>query len=275
MTDAESSPAGFTDVDKTKDTQHFVDFLDRVRSEKGIKEGKETSFSLLEVNPGDAVLDVGCGTGDDVISLAKIVGGNGRAVGIDSSEAMILEARKRGTESKVLNAEFLVGSVYHIDFPNQTFNGVLADRVFQHLEDPRKALSEMVRVAKKGDGRIVTHDPDWDTFVIDSEFPDVTRKIVRTRSGLLKNGRAGSRMYGMFKEAGLVDVTVSTGSAVFTDYDYGFKHLQLERASTDAVEKGMISDKELTKWIADLQRRGEQERFFASFMTFRVAGTKP
>ncbi|MDE1853449.1 MAG: methyltransferase domain-containing protein [Thaumarchaeota archaeon] len=275
MGEVEPNSAGFSDIDKSKDTQYFVDFVDRVRLEKGVKEGKELSFSLLRLRPGDAVLDVGCGAGDDVLSLAKIVGESGRAIGIDNSEAMVSEARRRAAQSTAANAQFLLGSIYHIDFPDQTFNGVMADRVFQHLEDPHKAFTEVVRVAKKGNGRIVVHDPDWDSLVIDSEFKEVTRKITKARSDWLKNGKAGSRVYGMFKEAGLANVTISGWSPIFTDYNYSFQHLQLEKASRDAAEEGLISVEERAKWVADLRKKGEQGRFFAAFTAFIAAGTRP
>ena len=275
MSDANPRASEFSEVDKSKDRQYFIDYLDRVRSQSGVRQGKELSFSLLALKPGDIVLDVGCGTGDDVISLAKTVGEEGRAIGLDNSEAMITEARRRAAKSNARNVEFHLGSVYQIDFPDETFDGVIADRVFMHLEESSRALREMIRVAKKGNGRIVTHDPDWDSLVIDSEFKDVTRKITRTMADGFKNGKAGGKAYGMLKEAGLTDVTVSCDAPVFTDYNWTFQHLELEKASKATLGKALISEEEQAKWIADIQRRGEDGRFFASFMTFWVAGTKP
>lgn len=275
LSHAKSDAAGFTNIDASKDRQYFVDYLDVARSRSGVKEGKNLSFSLLGLKPGDLVLDVGCGTGDDVIALAEIIGEKGRAIGIDNSEVMIDEARRRASKSNASNVEFHKESIYQIHFPSEKFNGVIVDRVFMHLEEPGKALQEIIRVTKKGDGRIVVHDPDWDSFVIDSQYKDVTRKIVKTHSDLLKNGATGRKMYGMFKEAGLVNVTVSGGVAIFTDYNPSFQLLELEKVSRVAVENGLISDEERTRWINGLQRNGEQGRFFASFMTFRTAGTRP
>ena len=81
-------------------------------------------------------------------------------------------------------------------------------------------------------------------------------------------------MYGMFKEAGLADVTVNGGAVIFTDYESSFQHLELEKASKAAVAQGVISEQEQERWVADLQRKGEQGRFLASITTFRVAGTR-
>lgn len=178
MGDSNPRTSEFSEVDKSKDKQYFIDYLDTVRELPGVRERKENSFSLLALKPGSIVLDVGCGTGDDTVSLAKIVGEKGRAIGIDNSETMITEARKRATKSNIRNVEYHEGSVYRIAFPARTFDGVIADRVFIHLEDPHKALGEMIRVTKNGTGRIVTNDPDWDSLIVDSEFKDVTRKIM-------------------------------------------------------------------------------------------------
>lgn len=275
MGDENPRASEFSEVDKSKDRQYFIDYLDTVRELPGVRERKENSFSLLALKLGSLVLDVGCGTGDDVMSLAKIIGEKGRAIGIDSSEAMITEARKRAAKSDTRNVEFHEGSIYRIAFPDGTFDGVIADRVFIHLEDPHKALGEMTRVVKSGTGRIVTNDPDWDSLIVDSEFKDVTRKIIGMGSDANKNGRAGGRLYGMFKEIGLVNVTVSAKAVVFTDYNPHFQRLQLEKTSRDAMEKGLITEREQTRWIADMQKRGEDGRFFASFTIFTIAGTKP
>ncbi len=61
----------------------------------------------MNVKAGDKVLDVEGGTGEDVLSFAKMVGEKGRAVGIDYSKVMVSEARKRAKDGGALNAKFL------------------------------------------------------------------------------------------------------------------------------------------------------------------------
>lgn len=276
MSSPRSNASGFDEVDKHEDRQYFINYLDSVRSQETIRAAKERSISLLNLKPGDTALDVGCGTGEDVLSLAKIVGEKGRAVGIDNSEAMISEARKRSVKLNMANAEFVLGSAYSINYPDETFNGCRAERVFVHLEDPNKALNEIIRATKKGIGRIVISDADWDTLTLDSEFKDITRRILRIYPDGVKNGWSGRKLYGMFKDAGLVNVSVMTMAPVFTDSNDVFVRLiNLDRVSKVAVEKGLISDEERKDWTADLQKKQERGQFFMSITSFMVVGTRP
>src|SRR5919204_4769331 len=73
----------------------LIKYLDVCRQIGPIAEAKQWIFERLQVTGGHWVLDVGCGTGDDVAALAAVVGPAGRAVGVDSSEAMIAEASSR------------------------------------------------------------------------------------------------------------------------------------------------------------------------------------
>jgi ubiquinone/menaquinone biosynthesis C-methylase UbiE len=73
----------------------LIQFLDASRRNDMLAQGKQWSFEQFRLAAGQSVLDVGCGTGDDVAATAGAVGPSGRAVGLDSSEAMISEAASR------------------------------------------------------------------------------------------------------------------------------------------------------------------------------------
>ena len=152
----------WTSVDQTSDPAHFVNYLDNASSIEFFKSYKRHSYSMVNVKKGNCVLDLGCGAGDDALALAQIVGSTGRVVGIDNSETMIAEAKKRA-EGFGGHVEFRLGDAHNLDFADNTFDGCRADRVFQHLEEPKQALSEMIRVARPG-ARIVINDPDWETL---------------------------------------------------------------------------------------------------------------
>ena len=91
-----SHPRGaFTDIDRSADPGGFVQVLDALTALDFIRAYKRRTFELLDLQPGDRVLDLGCGTGEDVQELARLVGPSGRVVGVDRSETVIAEARER------------------------------------------------------------------------------------------------------------------------------------------------------------------------------------
>ena len=101
-------------------------------------------LNWLAVAEGKDWLDVGCGTG--VLTRAVLAAGKGiRATGIDPSETFIAFARRAG-ESR---AEFQVGSVEVLPFPDGAFDATLSLLVLQEFDDPNRAIREMARVTRR------------------------------------------------------------------------------------------------------------------------------
>ena len=168
----------FTQVDRAKDPDFFVRFMDEAQKPAGIQASKRLMLKRMALTPGQAVLEVGCGPGTDIFDLAEIIGPAGRLVGIDASEVMIAEARRRASERQ-LPITFEVGQVQALPFPDATFDVCRAARLLEHLPDAGRALTEMVRVTRQG-GRVVVFDFDWDTLIIDHPDKDTTRTIIQT-----------------------------------------------------------------------------------------------
>ena len=110
----------FTQVDRSKDPDFFVRFMDEAQKPEGIQASKRLMLERMALTPGQAVLEVGCGPGTDVFDLVEIVGPTGRLVGLDASEAMIAEARRRASERQI-PITFEVGEVRALPFPDATF----------------------------------------------------------------------------------------------------------------------------------------------------------
>lgn len=116
------------------------------------------SIAVAELQPGERVLDVGCGPGSLTVPAATKVGKEGRAAGIDASPEMIEvatgKARKQGLE-----IDFRVAPIEALPFEDGEFDVVLSSLMLHHLPDDVKAqgLSEIVRVLKPG-GRLVAID---------------------------------------------------------------------------------------------------------------------
>lgn len=102
----------------------------------------------------DRVIDVACGPGTVVAAFSPSVA---RAVGLDATQAMLTEAKALSATRALSNVEWCSGSVYALPYPAATFDIVTCRFAFHHLEDPRVAFSEMVRIASPG-ARIVLCD---------------------------------------------------------------------------------------------------------------------
>src|SRR5215470_15316559 len=109
----------FDQVDRTTDPADFVRYLDATRATDYYQEVKQRSYALLDPHPGDHICDVGCGTGDDVLALARLIGPEGCAVGVDASATMIAEAERRAMEAGI-TAEFMQMDARRLAFPDAT-----------------------------------------------------------------------------------------------------------------------------------------------------------
>jgi ubiquinone/menaquinone biosynthesis C-methylase UbiE len=139
-------------VDQTTNPEFFIKFVDEGNRLETVQICKKMMSSFLNIQQGQSISDVGCGTGDDVLSLAELVGKTGRVAGVDSSENMIEEAKKRSKlRGGKLSVEFHVGNAHHLDLADNTFDCSRAERLLVHLDDPSKVIAELARVQSQED----------------------------------------------------------------------------------------------------------------------------
>jgi ubiquinone/menaquinone biosynthesis C-methylase UbiE len=260
-------------VDQTADPEWFVRFLDTTRAKKRKKANAhpEQYFAYLDLKPGHHVLELGCGTGEFLSPMAKLVGETGRLVGLDKSELMIEEARKRATDPMI---EFVIGDVHRLDFADKSFDRCFTTTLFQHLANPQAALKELVRVTRPG-GKIAVTEQDWDTLIINSENKEITRKILNSFCDGIPNGRIGRELTGLFNDAGLGNVDVTTATFTSTDIHWTEQTLGLAAMVSKAEQSNVITNDEGTRWLAELDNLARHSKFFAAFTAFCVVGSKP
>jgi demethylmenaquinone methyltransferase/2-methoxy-6-polyprenyl-1,4-benzoquinol methylase len=111
------------------------------------------NFAAAKANikEGHSVLDVCCGTGKLSISMAKLVGINGKIVGLDFSENMLLQARENIRKTPYQHTITLMqGNALHLPFANNSFDCAAIGFGLRNVADIKRTLSEMVRVIKPG-----------------------------------------------------------------------------------------------------------------------------
>jgi SAM-dependent methyltransferase len=268
-----SSVSDWVDVDGSTDPGAFVGYLDAVTGHDAVQAYKRQTFGLLGLAPGDRVLDVGSGTGDDARAMASLVAPDGCVVGVDASATMVEEARRRSRRLG-LPIEFRAGDAHFLDFADGTFDGARADRVFQHLDDPEQALHEMIRVTRPG-GRIVVADTDWGTLAVDGPDPETTRSVLTEVAAAIRNPWMGRQLFGLCRRSGLVEVTVGAGTAVVTDYSLADRLFHLSAGMCRARAKQSITKAEAADWTRWLEAATGVGRFCCALTGFIVAGRRP
>src|SRR4030081_3233158 len=114
----------------------------------------------VAVQPGEHVLDVGCGPGFYVKQLLDQVGGGGSVTGVDVSRAMLAVAAKRVDGHD--NVAFYEAEATQLPVPDHAFDAAVSVQVLEYVPDVAAALAEIHRVLRPG-GRIVIWDVDWAT----------------------------------------------------------------------------------------------------------------
>ena len=110
--------------------------------------GVGNPFKIQTPNPGDRVLDAGCGCGLDTFIASFLAGPSGTAMGIDISEQMLALPRAAAGKFNNGNIEFREGSVENLPFEDSSFDLVLSNGVLNLVPDKAVAFSEIARVLR-------------------------------------------------------------------------------------------------------------------------------
>jgi ubiquinone/menaquinone biosynthesis C-methylase UbiE len=267
-----NSSNAWTNVDNAENKNEYIAYLNDLNSLRAITSYKQRTFDLLNIRESQCLLDVGCGIGQDAICLAGYVGQQGKVIALDISATMISKA-KLNLPKDNLPIEFTVGDAESLNFSDNYFDGCRADRVFQHIGNIELALSEMIRVTKS-EARIVISEPDWQTLIVDSRMRTETNIILSTITNMMRNPYIGRQLLGMFKRAGLEEISISTTTLILTDFSVASTVYQLEYGAKLAETSGALSTELSKKWLADQRSSSENHQFFASLTGFAVCGTK-
>jgi arsenite methyltransferase len=128
--------------------------------------------ALIDLQPGQTVLDLGSGGGIDVLLSAKRVGPTGRVYGLDMTDEMLALARQNQQRAGATNVEFLKGEIEAIPLPDRSVDVVISNCVINLSPDKDRVLAEAFRVLRPG-GRFAVSD-----VVVRGEVPSDIRRNV-------------------------------------------------------------------------------------------------
>lgn len=262
---------GFTDVDGAPAPAALAGYLDAVRGVGAVAEWKRRGLEALRPRPGATIVDLGCGTGEDVAALAAMVAPGGRAVGIDASATMVAEARRRAAGRD--DVDFRIGDARAIDLPDGSVDGVRAERVLLHMDDPAAVVAEMVRVTRPG-GRVVVAEPDWGTLAIDASGPEAGRAVAAAGAARFRSPFAGRTLRRLLIDAGLHEVEVAARTLVIDDPERAEAVFQIADATRCAVRDGLLDPEAVEEWSAGVAAAGQAGTLLVAMTAFMASGTR-
>jgi ubiquinone/menaquinone biosynthesis C-methylase UbiE len=223
----------------------LLTLLDALDDRPQARNLRERTYEAL----GDIVVDVGCGGGRAVGELAAR---GVRAIGIDLDPAMIESAIERWP-----TGEFHVADATALPLDDGSVTGYRADKVLHALAEPERAVVEARRVLARN-GRAVLVGQDWDTFVIDSDDPELIRTLVHARADGMPNPRVARRYRNLLLDNGFTNVTVEVHTIVWTD----------------ATVLPVLANIGEGTWLDDQAARACNDRLFVAVPIFLASGTR-
>lgn len=166
----------------------------------GLGCGLPTEFAKMK--EGDTVVDLGSGAGNDAFIARKVVGENGKVIGIDFTPAMIQKARANAEKLGFNNIEFRQGDIEDIPLTSNKADVVVSNCVLNLVPNKHKVFSEIFRVLKPG-GHFSISD-----IVLEGILPDKWKQVAELYAGCVAGAIQKDEYLGIINEAGFSNVVL-------------------------------------------------------------------
>jgi ubiquinone/menaquinone biosynthesis C-methylase UbiE len=240
-----------------------VHYLDAAAATDQGRDYKDHLLRALDLRAGQTVVDVGCGPGTDLAAMAGAVGQRGSVIGVDNDPVMVSRALDRSRGYAAI--EVRLGDAHLLPVRDRAADRARADRVLQHLDDPRRALAELRRVLRTG-GLLGLAEPDWDTLVIDCAADAAARSLAAYIGSRVRNRSIGHRLARLASGERFEVSTVDATAVVFRDLAGAEQILGLQRNTVRAVEAGALTEAD----ASDLAAKLDAGPVLASFVVWTV-----
>lgn len=158
---------------------YSVDELTSIPAEANMGLSCGNPTATAHIRRGEVVVDLGSGGGLDVFLASKMVGPEGRAVGIDMTPAMIERARANATAGGYTNVEFYQSTIDRIPLPDASVDCVISNCVLNLAPDKPAVFREIARVLKPG-GRVAVSD-----IALKGELPEAVARSMAAYVGCI------------------------------------------------------------------------------------------
>ncbi len=234
---------------------------------------RDATLRVLELRPGERVLDIGSGPGLLAHEMATRVGAAGRVSGLDLSESMLALSRARCAELPWV--DFRAGDATELPFPDGEFDVAVSTQVYEYVADVDAALRDAHRVLRPG-GRLLVVDTDWDSIVWDSGSPARMNQILDAWSEHLVDPHLPRTLRSRLQRAGFRVERCQVIPLLNPDFDPDtYSHGLMGIIATFVVGRRGVSAADAAGWLEDLRTRGERGSYFFSLNRYLFLAVKP
>lgn len=234
-----------------------------------VKSYKTFSYELLQLEPGQAVLDVGCGIGTDLLPLAGLVGEDGQVTGLDNNAERLRAAKEIIVRHD--NVRLIEGDAQHMPFPDRAFDRVRTDRVLLHISDLQQSLSEMWRVLKL-DGVAVVCEPDWKSIAFFPGSPtagdndNTWSAIVQLCQRRLAHALIGRQLLSLFRQndkQAWIGTQVHARAYILRSWQVVDSILQVAQLAQALTQEEPTRANEINSWLKRIEAAAQSGEFMA------------
>jgi SAM-dependent methyltransferase len=261
---------------------HGYDLKENLRLQDQASTLVELLHSDTAYPAGSTVLEAGCGTGAQTLTLASN-SPTARITSIDVSSSSLAEAGRAVQAAGITNVTLQEADIFDLPFPAGSFDHVFVCFVLEHLARPVAALQALRDVLRPG-GTMTVIEGDHGSAYFHPKSEYASRAIgcqveLQARAG--GNALIGRELYPLLQEAGLRDIQVSP-RMVYVDSSKpalveGFTKrtftAMIEGVRTAALGSGLMSERDFDRGIADLYRTAEADGVFC-YTFFKATATR-
>ncbi len=182
--------------------------------------GLPTQFA--QIKPGDTVVDLGSGAGNDCFVARSVAGDTGRVIGIDMTGEMIARARENAAKLGYANVEFRLGDIEKMPIEDNVADVVVSNCVMNLVPDKKRAFAETFRIIKPG-GHFSISD-----IVLQGELPEAVRNEAALYAGCISGAVQKDAYLRTIGGAGFVNITVQKERKVEIPNEILIRYLSLE-----------------------------------------------
>jgi len=230
-------------------------------------------YEALEAQPGERILDAGCGPGFYVAKLLERVGPEGSVTGVDGSPQMLGVAAGRCEGHP--NVSFEAGDITALPVEDGSFDRALSVQVLEYVPDTRAALRELHRALRPG-GRVLIWDVDWTTVSWHSPgATGRTERVLRAWDDHLSHPALPRTLAPAMRAAGFDQVRAeghAFATADFTDESYGVATMPVIRNYVAGHPD--VGPEEAGAWEAEQRELGGRGEFFFACIQFGFSGVR-